>query len=65
MLCIKSSHLFEPEERGRKESCMKMSAQCWARAVNPGVYGQGLSAVLQTPRAPGQPTQGPEGRQIN
>ena len=62
MLYNKGRRLFEPEERGRKGSCMKMSAQHWARAVNPGdrVYEQGLSAVLQTPRAPGQPTEGPE-----
>lgn len=62
MLYITGRHLFEPEERGRKGSCMKISARLWARAVNPGdrVYEQGLGAALQTPRAPGQPTEGPE-----
>lgn len=63
MLYIKGRRLCEPEERGRKGSSMRMSAQRWARAVNPGdgVYGQGLGAALQTPRALGQPTEGPEG----
>lgn len=53
---------LESEERGRKGSGMKMSAESWARAVNPvdRVYEQGLSAALQSPRAPGQPTEGPE-----
>lgn len=59
---IKGRHLLEPEERGRKGSCTKMSAELWARAVNPGdgVYEQGLGAAFQIPRAPGQPTEGPE-----
>lgn len=61
-LYIKGRRLFELEERERKGSWTEMSARCWARAVNPrdGVYEQGLSAALQTPRAPGQPTEGPE-----
>lgn len=37
MLCIKGSQLFELLERVRKESCMKMSAQHWARAANWGL----------------------------
>lgn len=61
MLYIKGWHLSQ-RRRGRKGSCTKTSAQRWARAVNPGDgdYEQGLGAALQTPRTPGQPTEGPE-----
>lgn len=52
---------FETEERGRKGSCMKTSAQCWARAVNPGdgVYELWGSVVCYTlPRLWGSPWRG-------